>query len=251
MTNNFTKPFPGCSRLVSVRCGGFARVAGSGLVSTLERFSRRSASACLCLCLYLWGPLPLHLSQQLFTNLKYTFPPLFLCPSQCVCLYIVSFFTVLILLGGGLGFPLTHFLCLLCHTACFRVPQGMYLFFLIVFLFVDLEKLCQDPFLFLYFTVLSSVYVIITFFLILLTFSFFCNRFCLTHFCVCLFCFSPRAGGFPTVCIYFFLLFFYMLMLNRLIKTFLGGFWLAGLSLLWLALVVLNFVWICKVKSRK
>ena len=103
------------------------------------------------------------------------------------------------------------------YAACLRVPQGMNIAFL----------------------------------LIVLTFSSFCNRFCLTHSGVSS-AFSPRAGGFPTVCMPFFLLLFYMLMLNRLIKTFPGGF-LAGWSLflLWLALVIGILCWICKVKSRK
>ena len=55
------------------------------------------------------------------------------------------------------------------HPACLRVPQGMYILFFIVFLFVDFEKLCQDCFLSLYFTVLSSVYVIIASLFIVLT----------------------------------------------------------------------------------
>ena len=151
---------------------------------------------------------------------------------------------VLILLGDGLGFALTHFsVSFVLYPACLRVPQGMYILFFIVFLFIDHEKLYQDLILFLYFAVLSSVYVVIASFLIVLIFSSFCNRFCLTLFCVSFLLFSPRAGGFPTVCMPFFLLFFYILMPNRLIKTFPGGF-LAGwsLSLLWLALVVLNFV---------
>ena len=119
----------GSHNFVSIRAG-FCTMRDSwlGISKCIENFSRHFSFACLYLFYCLCMPQPLLLPQQLFTNLKYTFLPLFLHPQQCVSFYIASF----------LSFVL--------YTTCFWVSQGIYILFYIVFLFVDFEKLCQDHF---------------------------------------------------------------------------------------------------------